>query len=232
IKRCVGISGDTIQIIDGVLHISGKEGVLPPESEIFYIVKTNGKDFFSDEFLRDEVNVDLNDPDQRDVMAMPGNSNIWKINLTDEQAKSVKKMPFVVSIEKDLNPMGFGTTFPYDTAHYKWSEDNFGPLWIPEKGASVKLTPENIEIYRRIITVYEHNSLEERNGKYVINGKETDSYTFNLNYFWMMGDNRHNSQDSRYWGFVPEDHIVGKASLIWFSWQHGPRWKRLFRPIK
>mgnify|MGYP000172595830 CR=1 FL=1 len=127
---------------------------------------------------------------------------------------------------------GFGNTFPYDSTHFKWSEDNFGTLWIPKKGATVKLTPENIALYRRIISVYEGNKLEEGNGKFRINGVETDSYTFKMEYFWMMGDNRHMSLDSRYWGFVPEDHIVGKGSLIWFSWEGGPRWKRLFRWIK
>lgn len=94
------------------------------------------------------------------------------------------------------------------------------------------LTPQNIAIYRRIIDVYEGNELEEKNGTFIINGKATNQYTFKMNYYWLMGDNRHNSQDSRFWGFVPEDHVVGKASLIWFSWQNGPRWNRLFRTIK
>jgi signal peptidase I len=136
------------------------------------------------------------------------------------------------SVVRELNTSGFGNTFPYDTTHFKWSEDNFGPLWIPRKGATLTLTQANIAAYRRAISVYEGNDLVEKDGRFFINGKETATYTFRLDYFWMMGDNRHNSQDSRFWGFVPEDHVVGKASLIWFSWQNGPRWKRLFRVIR
>ena len=234
IKRCVGIPGDTIRIIDGVLYISGKTSEVPPKSETYYFVTTNGKDFFSEEFLKDELNVSMDDAEQRDVMQVPSMPNTYRMNLTGEQVAKVKAFPFVVpgSVVRDLNTAGFGNTFPYDSAHFKWSEDNFGPLWVPAKGTTVQLAPENIAIYRRIISVYENNKFEEKDGKYIINGAPATSYTFKMNYFWMMGDNRHNSQDSRFWGFVPEDHVVGKASLIWFSWQHGPRWNRLFRGIK
>jgi signal peptidase I len=103
---------------------------------------------------------------------------------------------------------------------------------IPKKGEVITLTAQNIALYKRLIADYEHNTLEESNGKYFINGKQTNQYTPIYNYYWMMGDNRHRSQDSRYWGFVPETHIVGKASLIWFSYENGPRWKRLFNSIK
>jgi signal peptidase I len=184
--------------------------------------------------LQDELNIDPDDPEQRDMVQMPGTTNTWRINLTNDQVAKVKSLPFIApeGLKKDLNTAGFGNTFPYDTVHYKWSEDNFGPLWIPKKGATVTLTPENIAVYRRVINVYENNEFEEKGGAFFINGKQTNSYTFRMNYYWLMGDNRHNSQDSRFWGFVPEDHVVGKASLIWFSWQNGPRWNRLFRTIK
>ena len=118
-----------------------------------------------------------------------------------------------------------------------WTRDNYGPIWIPKKGATVKLNLSNIAIYERPIRVYEKNNLKVKNGQIFINGKRSNSYTFKMDYYWMMGDNRHNSADSRYWGFVPEDHIVGKPIFIW--WSHDPdrkgmdgiRWSRLFRMV-
>jgi signal peptidase I len=121
--------------------------------------------------------------------------------------------------------------FPYDTLH-KWTVDNYGKIWVPKKGTPLTLTPENYSIYERAIRVYEHNDFYMKDGKFFLNGKETSTYTFKMDYYWMMGDNRHNSQDSRFWGFVPEDRVVGKAWLIWFSWDKGPRWNRLFRFVK
>ena len=117
-----------------------------------------------------------------------------------------------------------------------WTRDNYGPIWIPKRGATIELTPENLAIYRRCIKNYEHNDLEEKDGVIYINGKPATTYTFQYDYYWMMGDNRHNSADSRSWGFVPEDHIVGKPIMIWLSlnkdrdWFDGKiRWERLFR---
>ena len=121
--------------------------------------------------------------------------------------------------------------FPYDNIH-TWNRDNFGPIWIPKKDVTLTLTPENYPVYERAIRVYEHNDFYMQNGKFYLNGKETTTYTFKMNYYWMMGDNREGSQDSRFWGFVPEDRIVGKAWLIWFSYEDGPRWKRLFNIVK
>jgi signal peptidase I len=234
IKRCVGVPNDTLKVVDGVLFVNGTTAEVPPKAQTFYFVNTNGKEFFSEEFIKNELNIDPDDAEQRDMMQVPGVQNTWRMNLTDEQAAKIRSLPYVGAkgVVRDLNTVGYGNTFPYDTANYRWTEDNFGPVWVPAKGATLKLTPKNIALYRRVIEVYEHNKFEIVNGGFVINGKPADSYTFKLNYFWMMGDNRHNSQDSRFWGFVPEDHIVGKASLIWFSWQNGPRWNRFFRSIK
>jgi signal peptidase I len=234
IKRCIGISGDTIKIVDGDVFVNDIKSTAPSQSETYYYVTTNGKEFFSEEFLKNELNIDPDDAMQRDMGQVHDMPNTWQLNLTEEQAAKVAALPFVgpKGVVKTLNTAGYGNTFPYDTAHYKWSEDNFGPVWVPKKGSTLKLTKENIAIYRRVIEVYEGNTFEQNANGFVINGQPADSYTFKLDYFWMMGDNRHNSQDSRFWGFVPEDHIVGKASLIWFSWQNGPRWKRLFKTIR
>ena len=234
IKRCVAIGGDTLKVVDGILYINGKISDAPEMSEAPYYVTTDGKSAFPEDFLENELNVQPDDQDQRDFIQVPDRPNTYRLNMTETQAKKVQAFPFVIpgSVVRELNTAGFGNTFPYDTTHFKFSEDNFGPLWVPKKGETLELRPQNIAAYRRIIQVYEGNTLEEKNGKYFINGKETTAYTFKMDYFWMMGDNRHNSQDSRFWGFVPEDHVVGKASLIWFSWQNGPRWNRLFRSIK
>jgi signal peptidase I len=121
--------------------------------------------------------------------------------------------------------------FPYDTLH-RWSIDNYGPIWIPKKGGSINLNDSTYSIYERAIRFYEQNDFYRKDGHYFLNGKEVTSYTFKMDYYWMMGDNLQGSQDSRFWGFVPEDRIVGKAWMIWFSWEGGPRWKRLFRIVK
>ena len=117
----------------------------------------------------------------------------------------------------------------------RWTRDNFGPLWIPAKGTEIELTTENLPLYERIITSYEGNGLEVKDGKIYINSEEAHSYTFQQDYYFMMGDNRHNSLDSRYWGFVPEDHVVGKPALIWLSidgnktFPQNIRWRRFFK---
>jgi signal peptidase I len=184
----------------------------------------------TEEFLKD-AGISLNqEPNSPDLNYRFG----AKINLTLSELETFKKLPVVdsASVKRDVDPADAGPVFPYDTTYFKWSVDNFGPVWVPKKGASIQLTPQNMDIYRRCILVYEKNNLEEKNGKIFINGQEATTYTFKMNYYWMMGDNRHKSQDSRYWGFVPEDRIVGKAWMIWFSWSSGPRWKRLFHIVK
>jgi signal peptidase I len=151
--------------------------------------------------------------------------------MTPVEAAKVKMLPNVKSVTLYSDNM-IGQTFPNNEALYPWTVDNFGPIRIPKKGDVITLSATNIDLYRRLIITYEHNTLDEVNGKYILNGKEATQYTVQLNYYWMMGDNRHRSQDSRYWGFVPETHIVGRASLIWFSYESGPRWKRIFSAIK
>jgi signal peptidase I len=230
IKRCVGVPGDDLQVKNAQLFINGQPAFVPPASQSDYIVETNGTPF-SEDFLKNELGI--NDPtDNNDQMAVyAGKPNAYRMNLTPENAAKVAKQPNFKSIEPYY--LNFtGSTFPFDDAHFPWSPDNYGPIHIPKKGETVTLSPANMALYRRVITTYEHNTLEESNGKYVINGAPATTYTFKYNYYWMMGDNRHRSQDSRFWGFVPETHVVGKASLIWFSWNGGPRWSRLFKQIK
>ena len=227
IKRCVAIPGDTLQHKAAILYINYQPAYVPPHSSTFYSVQTKGQ-ILDEETLEKDFNVET-DP-ERQQFGVIGNGT-YMIDLSAEEAERMKKLPYVESIVKDIktyNP----AVFPNDTAHYKWSEDFYGPVWIPKKDVTITLTSENIAFYRRIIAVYEQNTLEEKDGKFIINGKETNQYTFKMNYYWMMGDNRHNSQDSRFWGYVPEDHVVGRASLIWFSWNGGPRWSRIFRAIK
>ena len=157
---------------------------------------------------------------------------------TSYAAKALKKRGVVKALRRVTDAdLYSGPNYPLN-AFYGWTRDNYGPVWIPQKGKSVKLTLENLPIYERPIRVYEGNDLKVKGGKIFINGKETNEYTFKMDYYWMQGDNRHNSADSRYWGFVPEDHIVGKPLFIWWSSDpdrkglSGIRWNRLFKWVE
>lgn len=234
IKRCVGIAGDSLKIIDGIVYISNKPAYISPTSATYYTFKTKNNLQIDEDFLRDAgiaLNMESGSPD----FNASGDGG-YHINLTLPELEILKKLPAVdpATITKEIMPANAGSEslFPYyDTVH-QWSVDNYGPIWIPKKGATLTLTPENYPMYERVIRSYEGNTLESRNGQYFINGKQTNTYTFKMDYYWMMGDNRHKSQDSRFWGFVPESAVVGKAWMIWFSYENGPRWKRLFNIIK
>jgi len=228
IKRCVGLPGDNIFIRNGQLFVNNQPAYVAPDAQTDYIVNT--KIPITAEFLKDELNIDPEDVQRDDFMEQ--RQGLYVINCSQSNAEKIKKLPGFVSIEpmvtREIDP----NIFPYDIKKNPWNVDNFGPLHIPKKGEVIALNQNSIDIYRRIIATYEGNQLEEKNGQFIINGRVTNTYTLKYNYYWMMGDNRHRSQDSRYWGFVPETHVVGKASLIWFSWSSGPRWKRLFKAIK
>lgn len=211
------------------MYLNNQRSALPDYLQTEYIVETNGQ-AFDEEMLKRDLNIDVNDETRQEIYPYSAKPNSWVINMTVKEAEILKKQPNFKSIEHAyINAPG--SVFPYTTGNM-WTPDNYGPIYIPKSGSTITLTPANIDIYRRLISVYEGQQLEERDGKVFINGEETTTYTCKWNYYWMMGDNRHRSQDSRYWGFVPETNVVGKASLIWFSWQHGPRWNRLFRSIK
>lgn len=226
IKRCVGVSGDTLEIKDDIVYINGVKQEFPPNSELNYTVITDLPSLDADR-MREEYGVDFD----KGEYSYNGKAGEYKMLLTAKAKDKMLKSGFAKSIvlDNDYNAGG-GDVFPYDTLH-KWNRENFGPVWIPKKGMSLPLTEANYSIYERAIRVYEKNDFYKQNGKFFLDGKEVTSYTFKMDYYWMMGDNRQGSQDSRYWGFVPEDRIVGKAWLIWFSWEKGPRWSRLFRVV-
>lgn len=224
IKRCVAVSGDTLQIIDGIVYINGAPGKIPGHFEARYFVTMPDHKKISDE-LMDRLGTDH-------ISRPTIDSTKFIYNLTVANVDSLRAMGATVS-RKTYDAFGDSRVFPFDVTHYEWNEDCFGPLYIPEKGATVKLDTLTLPLYQRIITTYEHNTLKVDSNKIYINGQETTSYTFKLNYYWMMGDNRNESTDSRFWGFVPEDHIVGKAWLIWLSYYKSRiRWGRLFTAIR
>jgi signal peptidase I len=233
IKRCVAIAGDSLKIINGILYINGEKAYVSPTSATYYYFTTSK--FISEDELK-EAGISLNQKEDYEGSNdfQTTGSNSYKANLTLDELEKLKKINGVLvnSINKEIDSSRSGFIFPYDTNYYRNTLDNFETIWVPKKGGTVQLTPKNIPLYKRCIEVYEGNEWEQKNGKVYLNGQEAGSYTFKMDYYWMMGDNRHKSQDSRYWGFVPEDRIVGKAWMIWFSWDGGPRWKRLFRIIK
>lgn len=230
IKRCVGVAGETIEIKDDVVYIDEVKQEVPPHSQISYTVTINNAASLDPDVMREEYNVDAD----KGEYGMTGKPGEFQMLLTAEAKDKMIKNGLIKTIVPNVDSPGSDMLFPYDTfaVHRNWTKDNFGPVWIPKKGASLKLTAENYSIYERAIRNYENNEFFMKDGKFYLNGKEVTDYTFKMDYFWMMGDNRQGSQDSRYWGFVPEDRIVGKAWMIWFSWEGGPRWKRLFNIVK
>jgi signal peptidase I len=223
IKRCVGVAGDWIQVKQNVVWANNTEEANPPKSLIKYAVFTNFQ-VLDPDILKKEYDVDF------DNVSQNGPNGAYIMVLTEDARKKMLENKFARKIEP-VTSEDEQYVFPYDTIH-RWSRDNFGPIWIPKKGAKLPLSKENYTLYERVIRVYEHNQFEMQNGQFILNGKPVTEYTFKMDYYWMMGDNRQGSQDSRYWGFVPEDRVVGKAWLIWFSWENGPRWNRLFRTVK
>lgn len=237
VKRCVGIPGDNLSIKDGVVYIDGKILQLPERAkpQFSYKVAIDGKTPIDFETLYKEL--DITDPSG--FINETTKDTIFMSALTEAGAERLKNTPGVTAvirqISRDIDKANYGKgVFPHVN---KWNSDNYGPVYIPEQGKTVELNSETLPFYKTIIDDYENNDLKVNGTEIRINGKVATSYTFKQNYYWMMGDNRHNSEDSRYWGFVPENHIVGKPIFIWLSIDpngkgiNKVRWDRVFTTV-
>lgn len=221
VKRCVALPGDTLEVRDGLVWVNGEQLTVYPGVQLSYEVVTTGREL--NPKVIDQMGLNLKE--LRFLPSLPGYPDM---PLTAEMLEKIKAMKNVVSIEPVLqtDSLSWKEIFPFDP-NFGWSRDAFGPLWIPSEGATVELTAANLPLYERIISDYEHSDVEK--------ALACGFYTFKQNYYFMMGDNRHNSLDSRYWGFVPEDHIVGRPSVIWLSTDTGRkfpkniRWRRFFK---
>ena len=253
VKRCIGMPGDMLSVVDNQVYIDGKEAFNPENLQYVYYVETDGSILTEDQFRM----LGISKKDRELVSSYTGyhryllpmgfgdegriSTPVYRLPLTKKALDMIQKIPTVkqVIIEPD-NYFG-GSTYPTGVSAYQtgWTRDNFGPILIPAKGNTIQLDEKNLALYNRCIRNYENNTLEVKpDGTVLINGKSATSYTFKYDYYFMMGDNRHNSLDSRAWGFVPEDHIVGKPILIWLSldkdfglFNGGIRWNRMFRMV-
>lgn len=224
VKRCVGLPGQTLQIKNRIVYLDGKANKEPDNVQYTYYVKLRQN--LPEDFLK-EYNISMEDLSSLNTSGyMP---------LTQRAKEALQKRKDLLESIAPVTEAAYDV-YPVE-GNYHWTRDNYGPIWIPAKGKSIKLTLKNLPIYERPIRVYEGNDLKVEGNKILINGKEAKEYTFKMDYYWMMGDNRHNSADSRYWGFVPEDHVVGKPIFIWWSSDPdrggfgGIRWSRLFRLV-
>ncbi len=234
VKRCLGLPGETLQIKGGIVYINGKAVPQPKNVQYKYFVETDGTQIGDDLFEEMGVSVE----DREHAIDMYGNiiPNVYALPLTGEMLTSLKAKPWVKNVMR-VQPDSRDALLTYPVGHdYGWTHADYGPIWIPKKGVKINLTLQNLPLYERCIRNYEGNDLKVEGNQIVINGQPATSYTFKMDYYWMQGDNRDNSLDSRYWGFVPEDHIVGTPSIILISFDKdhsvlngGIRWDRIFK---
>ncbi|MFI1745595.1 signal peptidase I [Thalassobellus sediminis] len=228
VKRCVAIAGDSLEVRDGFVYINGKKNVLPDRAHLqfsYYVQpKTNQ---FNPKYLKERYDI-------TDGFGIINNKNTYYFSaISDEALAKFKNHPNVASITPNIQEKGVrdSNIFPHDP-NYNWNVDFFGPLYIPEAGKTIDINLDVLPLYKRAISEYEGNELKVKGNQILINGEVATSYTFKQDYYWMMGDNRHNSIDARAWGFVPFDHVVGKPVFIWMSWDgKNPRWERFFTTV-
>ena len=233
IKRCIGTPGDVITINDGQVSVNNKVFPNPDKMQFEYMIETK-------EAVNERIFKRYNIREVQQVAFSDQTSTVYQVKATKEAIDQLKTMDFIKSVQASIIPKGDTTItcFPYNTKLFPWNRDNFGPLTVPKEGMKIILDEKNIATYRNAITIFDGNeNAKYENGKIYIDGKEIKEYTFKQDYYFMMGDNRHGSDDSRYWGFVPYDHVVGKAMFTWMSIDSSEtffnkiRWNRIFRSI-
>ena len=228
IKRAIGIAGDSLAIRNGQVYINGKATEDPEQRQFSYHISTDrvlNEKFFLSHGITDYYRTPTG----------------YELHTSPNKAAQLAALDIIKEVKLLQAGAGQGTAevFPHVPGKYEWNKDNFGPLYIPREGATVAINEKTLPLYERVILKYEHNeNAEVRDGRLFLDGKQVSQYTFKQDYYFMMGDNRHNSLDSRYWGFVPEDHVVGKAVFVWMSldangsWLDKVRWSRVFSMVE